>query len=175
MSLRADTSSSTSRFTGAVRWLALVWLVLAGATAGIARAGESEPIHARALLLYSNHPGFESAAAMEQEVRSVLARRGVQLDVAYMDDRRSYGPPGAASLHKQMGHKLSGKRPYGVILVSDDSALRFALRSHRQLFHGRPLVLLAVDGGRRVQSLDAVGEVVASFFQLDRHTALVAR
>ena len=174
MGRHAGTVSNTPRPVAISGWFPALWLVLAGALAGGAQAVEPAPLQARALLLYSHHPGFESAADMQREVRSALARHGVQLDVDYMDDRRLHDPASASHLRRQIAHPVSGKPAYGVILLGDDSAVRFALRNHA-LFRGRPLVRLAAETVRSSRDLDAMGGVVAGFFAPERHTALAAQ
>jgi diguanylate cyclase (GGDEF)-like protein/PAS domain S-box-containing protein len=110
---------------------------------------------ARVLLLHSYHPTFQTAAAQRAGVESVLVPRGVVVHIEYMDSKRHFDPRSLALFEAGLRHRLSRAPPYDVILAADDNALEFAAARQETLFHGAPVVFLAVNRLDRAIELDS--------------------
>lgn len=99
-----------------------------------------------ALLLNSYHSSFPWTDGITRGIRATFEARGlrVNLDVEYMDTKRTMSVRAAAAFGEYFRAKYAGKRP-DILLCSDDDALVFLLRHGRELFPGVPLVFCGLN------------------------------
>ncbi len=140
-----DASEVRVRATGWRTWVAALVLAVACAPAGAGAQAPADLAGKRVLLLFSYHPTFVTSQPILRTLLSALEPRGVALDVEYMDSKRHPDAVAQDSFAAGLAHRLSARRPYDVVLASDDNALRFA-RAHRTtVLRGAPVVFLAVN------------------------------
>ncbi|MBL3540131.1 ABC transporter substrate binding protein [Aminivibrio sp.] len=142
-----------------------------------------------ALLLNSYHSGFPWTDGITEGIRSTFAARGlrVNLDVEYMDTKRTMSVRTTVAFGEYFRTKYAGKRP-DILLCSDDDALVFLLRHGRELFPGVPIVFCGlntpgfIDSGGDAQvtgvfeEMDIPGtvELILRLFPQTRNLALVS-
>ena len=100
----------------------------------------------RILLLNSYHKGYEWSDAIVAAAERVLAEgiHDLELSVEYMDTGRSPGPRRLALLPKMLRLRYEGVK-LDAIVCSDNNALTFLLKHHRDLFAGTPVVFCGIN------------------------------
>ncbi|MCB1916828.1 MAG: EAL domain-containing protein [Rhodocyclaceae bacterium] len=131
--------------------LIAVWLATIAATLWAQTPGLQDG--KRVLLLYSYDPSFPTSPKILAGVRSVLSAPGLLLDQEYLDARHLVGEPGRVRYRDWLAFKLSTRRPYDAVIVSDDAAFDLATRE-RALLGNAPTVFIGVNnvGAARAQS-----------------------
>lgn len=108
----------------------------------------------RVLLLYSYHPSFSSSEPILQGVRSVFDKHRLTVHLEFMDSKRLLDKTSEENFRRMFSYKLSKRRPYDLVMVSDDNALNLALAHREELFPRTPIVFLAVNDVQKAIALD---------------------
>ncbi len=144
--------------TDSVRWRLVVAVGLLMFTAWTllhaAEVSTHDVSHKKVLLLFSYHPTFVSSPSIVQGVRSVLDKRGIALDIEYMDSKRVLDDVSTNNFLHLLSYKLEKRPPYDLVMLSDDNALRFALDYQAQLFPQIPIVFLGVNDVQTAIQMD---------------------
>jgi len=98
------------------------------------------------LVLNSYHKGLSWTDNTVKGIESVIAREGhdIELYFEYMDTKRYFGEEYFQELYQVYKWKYEGKR-FDVIMVTDNDALNFMLKHHKQLFPGTPVVFCGIN------------------------------
>ena len=115
-------------------------------------AGETGPY--RVLFVSSYHPGFPTFFQQVNGLKSVFDGTRVLLDVEFMDSKRFPDQESLDRFGLSLAAKLARIEPYDIVIVGDDNALLFALRSQQTLFADLPIVFLGVNNLDRAQEQD---------------------
>ncbi|MCB1906254.1 MAG: EAL domain-containing protein [Rhodocyclaceae bacterium] len=126
-----------------VLWLATI------ASPGLAQTSALQD-GKRVLLLYSYDPSFPTSAKILSGVRAILNAPGLLLDQEYLDARHLVGESGRQRYRDWLAFKLSTRRPYDAVIVSDDAAFELATRE-RDMFGNAPTVFIGVNNVRAAQ------------------------
>ncbi len=124
----------------------------------------------RALLINSYDPSFPTFFKQIDGIKHGFLESGysqetLTLDIEFMDTKRYAGAENVERFRRSLAFKLDGRKPYDLILVSDDNALVFALEHQDDLLAGRPIVFLGINNVRLAKELatnpDVTGVVEA--------------
>jgi signal transduction histidine kinase len=99
----------------------------------------------RVLFLSSYNHSFPTVIKQIQGIESVLLHDEVLLDIEYMDTKRVDINYIKKDFYNLLEKKLLKLKPYDVLLVGDDNALRFAVEYQQKLFGNIPIVFFAIN------------------------------
>ena len=156
-------------------------LLLACAPSSAARGQAAAQYSESVLVLHSYHPGFPWTDEIQAGILSEFRRLDPHFEpfVEYLDWKRFPGRESMERFRQSIAAKHAGKR-FGVILVSDNAALDFALANRESLFGGAPIVFSGLNGYREgmftghgevwgiTEDLDVTGTVEAILKVLPR-------
>lgn len=97
------------------------------------------------LLICSYNESYPSTRLKIDGVKKLLDEKGINLDIEYMDSKKSESSEYQHLLYEMIKYKLDNYVTYDVIMVSDDNATQFAINHRHDLFDGLPVVFLAVN------------------------------
>ncbi len=109
----------------------------------------------KVLLLYSYHATFITSDNLLAGVRSILDKYNLNLDIEYMDSKRQNDDAYLKQLYALIKEKISRRKPYDAIIVSDDNALKFALKCQEDIFKNVPVVFMAVNNLENAEKMDS--------------------
>jgi two-component system, cell cycle sensor histidine kinase and response regulator CckA len=126
-------------------FLALL-LAVAYSLLAVPPVGAGERHVYRVLLLNSYHQGFKWTDDITSSVTSTMTAslKRVEFHIEYMDTKRFYNDRLFGAFRRFLSLKYGTQRP-DVIITSDDDALNFMKRYHRELFPGVPVVFCGVN------------------------------
>lgn len=132
-----------------LRRLMVAVLILAAGMM-FARPSFAAPTPYHVLFISSYHPAFPSFFPQIKGVREGLARHGFDgenliLDIKFMDTKRFPAEVEVPYFRAELTRKLAKLPPYDLVIVADDTALRFAAAEQTKLFHDAPVVFLSVN------------------------------
>jgi len=106
----------------------------------------AEAPHRHVLLLHSYHQGMSWVDKISAGFSAALERShpGAILSIEYMDAKRAVGEEHLQDLRRLYGHKFKGMK-FDVVVLADDTALRFVLAYYDELFPGTPVVFCGIN------------------------------
>ncbi|WP_408070422.1 ABC transporter substrate binding protein [Butyrivibrio sp. JL13D10] len=98
-------------------------------------------------ILFISSYGFSNAAVPDQLAGFEEGLGGVNVDISYefMDSDKYYGGLDLQNFDKFVRYKIFSVRSYDLIVVADDTALRYAINNRAELFPDVPLVFMGVN------------------------------
>jgi PAS domain S-box-containing protein len=100
----------------------------------------------RVLILHSYHKGLAWTDSITKGIEKQIADSGIPIEIeyAYMDTKRTINQAYIEQLVDLYRIKYQ-KRPFDVVISSDDNAFQFLLRHHSTLFGDTPIVFCGVN------------------------------
>jgi len=128
----------------------LVFLSIAGPANANHPGSSQQASQPRILFLSSYHPSFPSFQPQLDGIRKGLEENGLPsgryvLDVEFMDSKRFDYAEREADVEESLYKKFIHLKPYDVLIVADDNALRFAISRKDTLFARMQIVFLGVN------------------------------
>lgn len=111
------------------------------------RASAEDSLERQFRILFISSYGFSNAAVPDQLEGFEKGIEGVNVDISYefMDADKYYGSLDLQNFDKFVKYKIYSVRAYDLIVVADDSALRYAINNREELFDDVPLVFMGVN------------------------------
>ncbi len=104
---------------------------------------------------------------------------GIKYSITYesMDSKVYYTPEDIEKFSDYLSYKLQNGKSYDVVIVTDDTALRFAMNHRTTLFNGIPIVFMGINTLSDAQSAAALEDVtgVAEVPDLESNYNLMKR
>lgn len=115
--------------------------------------GAQRPAQPRILFLASYHPSFPSFRPQLEGLEKGLEENGLKpasyiLDVEFMDSKRFDVSDRERLVENDLFEKFRRLKPYNLLVVADDNALRFAISRQDTLFAGMNIVFMSVNNIR---------------------------
>lgn len=127
------------RFWKMIGLLALIFMM-----GGPVYAHEGSAEH-RVLFISSYSPGFMTFSDQVDGMEGAFKRQNVSLDIEFMDSKRIDTQESVALFDANLSYKLSQLKPYDLVLVADDNALRYMMEVHDTLFDDVPVVFFGIN------------------------------
>lgn len=101
----------------------------------------------RVLVLHSYHAGFPWTDEVQSGIFSEFRRHAPNFEpyVEYLDWKRFPDEDNRESVYQSLLRKYAGKS-FGVVIVSDNAALEFALKYRQDMFMGATIVFCGING-----------------------------
>ncbi len=98
------------------------------------------------LVLNSYHQGLSWTDSIVKGIESIITAEGydIELHFEYMDTKRYFHEDYFQKLYQLYKWKYGG-RIFDVIIVTDNDALNFMLKHHKELFSGTPVVFCGIN------------------------------
>ncbi|MEG6585406.1 ABC transporter substrate binding protein [Dendrosporobacter sp. 1207_IL3150] len=96
------------------------------------------------LVLNSYHHGMSWTDSIEKGIKSVFSGKNIELYIDFMDSKRNNGPEFTQKLYEVYKDKFGTKR-FDAVIATDDTAYRFLLKYHNELFTNVPIVFCGVN------------------------------
>jgi GAF domain-containing protein/ABC-type uncharacterized transport system substrate-binding protein len=122
----------------------LVFTVTSGLVLGRPRLSHAQDQRKQVLVLHSYHQGYKWTDDIMAGIESVLGQEDVELQIEYMDTKRTFDETYLERLYQVYQHKFSGRK-FDAIISSDDDAFNFLLQHRDALFPGTPVVFCGVN------------------------------
>ena len=123
----------------------------------------AEEMSEQVLILHSYHAGFPWTDEIQSGILSEFRRHAPNFEpfVEYLDWKRFPDEDNRDSIYQSLLRKYAGKS-FGVVIVSDNSALEFALKHRQNMFMGASIVFCGINGfsGGMIAPHDAVTGVL---------------
>ncbi len=113
----------------------------------VLRANAEDSLERQFRVLFISSYGFSNAAVPDQLSGFEKGIEGVNVDISYefMDSDKYYGSLDIQNFDRFVKYKIFSVRAYDLIVVADDSALRYAINNREELFPDVPLVFMGVN------------------------------
>jgi len=112
----------------------------------IPHPGNGERTKKNILYLNSYHHGYQWSDSIHDGIRATLNNSPYKIDlqVEYLDAKRYNTTPVIESLLEVFRKKYTGEH-FDAVIVSDDDAFNFAIKSRSQLFPGVPIIFCGIN------------------------------
>ncbi len=112
----------------------------------IPHPGNGERTKKNILYLNSYHHGYQWSDSIHDGIRATLNNSPYKIDlqVEYLDAKRYNTAPVIESLLEVFRKKYTGEH-FDAVIVSDDDAFNFAIKSRSQLFPGVPIIFCGIN------------------------------
>lgn len=111
------------------------------------RVGAEDGLERQFHVLFISSYGFSNAAVPDQLSGFEKGIEGVNVDISYefMDSDKYYGSLDLNNFDKFVRYKIFSIRDYDLVVVADDTALRYAINNRSELFPNAPLVFMGIN------------------------------
>ncbi len=113
----------------------------------------------RVLILFSYSLDFPTTEPFLSGLEAGFQDSEVTMHMEFMDTKRIYDEEYLARFYQTLAYKLENREPYDLVVVSDDTALKFIADYHKNLFGPVPTLFMGVNSEELVYALKACDHI----------------